>query len=99
MLDGYEIQDPWLKGEFQKATAKGIAEGKAEGIAEGKAEGIAEGIAEGENRALRQLLREQLAALGVEPAEAVIEGADRAQLHDWLLPLFRGEVAEVLRAP
>jgi hypothetical protein len=28
MLDGYEIQDPWLKGQFQKATEKGLAEGR-----------------------------------------------------------------------
>jgi hypothetical protein len=82
MLDGYEIQDPWLKGQFQKATEKGLAEGKAEGIAEG----------------LRLALRDSLAELAVEPAEGVIEAADATQLRGWLLQLIHGDVPAALRA-
>ncbi len=90
MLDGYEIQDPWLKGEFQRARAKGLAEGRAEG----KAEGIAEGIVEG----LRLLLRDALAELAVEPAEGVVESAEAPQLRGWLVQLIHGEVPAALRA-
>jgi hypothetical protein len=74
MLDGYEIQDPWLKGQFQKATEKGLAEGKAEGLRLALRDSLAElavepaeGVVEGADAAqLRGWLRQLIH--GVVPA-------------------------------
>ena len=84
MFDTYELQDPWLKGEFEKAFAAGFAVGVARAEARGEAMGA------------RRLLRDLLLLCGITPNDDALESADAPQLRAWIIDMFRGTRPEVL---